>query len=654
MAAKVRVEIDTKTTGQDPEAIAKRFADFSAQMTKQTQAFTAVQKQKAAALREGQKAEDAQLASMQKQMSAFAAVQKQKAAALAAQQKEKFSFTELKSAIDLATMALDKLKQGYDFAKEGAQIEFTAIKFDRLAQTIGTTGDALKDKLLEATKGTMSEMQAMASATDLISLGLVKTEADTIRLSAVVSGLGMDMNQLVLALSNQTTMRFDQLGVAVVGFDEKVKALEKTGMSAQDAFTEAFLQQAEEQLLKVGNAADTTAGQFLRFEAQTADMKNELKVMAAQLAGPTVGALADGIKEEREFREILKEVNPELYNQHLALAMMTPEMIKVVEEYRNAEEAIKAATAAVEIGTDRWDEMNSALTTTNTQLPLTEEQLKAVDEANKKFASTAMNVSGAMVNYREEQAKVTGEYSTGKITAEEYGVKMGELKEKHQEAINSMILDMFQMKLAADGTFDGVDLEKYLTAAEKLGVITKADRNATIDLYKEVDALDASLSETAQPMLHVSERAKDGADNFGTMSDAAKELGESLRKDAAAGASAVTSSLLSIPTSIDVFVNIHTRGSVPMFGSAGGGGAGQNTAVAQQQGGEVFAGVPYNVGEAGQETFVPSSNGRIIGHREALHQAGLMGGGGSQRNIFYGPVTLQIGEDSAAGFMALR
>jgi hypothetical protein len=65
MAAKVRVEIDTKTTGQDPEAIAKRFADFSAQMTKQTQAFTATQKQKAAALREGQKAEDAQLASMQ-------------------------------------------------------------------------------------------------------------------------------------------------------------------------------------------------------------------------------------------------------------------------------------------------------------------------------------------------------------------------------------------------------------------------------------------------------------------------------------------------------------------------------------------------------------------------------------------------------------
>jgi len=197
------------------------------------------------------------------------------------QEQNKFSLTDLKSGIDLASMALGKLKQGYDFAKQGAQIEFTAIKFDRLAATIGTTGDALQGKLKTATQGTLSDMESMALATDLLSLGLTRNEKDTVRLASVISGLGMDMNQLVLTLSNKTTMRFDQLGVAVSGFDERLKGLKKSGMDADAAFTEAFLQQAEAQLIKVGNAADTTAGEFMKFEAELKNFTDTAKMAAA-------------------------------------------------------------------------------------------------------------------------------------------------------------------------------------------------------------------------------------------------------------------------------------------------------------------------------------------------------------------------------------
>ena len=55
-------------------------------------------------------------------------------------------------------------------------------------------------------------------------------------------------------------MRFDALGISVDGFDEKVKALEETGLSASEAFNEAFLQQAEEQIKKVGDVANTSEG----------------------------------------------------------------------------------------------------------------------------------------------------------------------------------------------------------------------------------------------------------------------------------------------------------------------------------------------------------------------------------------------------------
>ena len=78
-------------------------------------------------------------------------------------------------------------------------------------------------------------MEAMALAADLLALGLAKNSDEAVRLAKVQSGLGMDMNQLVL-LTNQTTMRFDALGVSVDGFDEKVKQLKATGMSTNEAF----------------------------------------------------------------------------------------------------------------------------------------------------------------------------------------------------------------------------------------------------------------------------------------------------------------------------------------------------------------------------------------------------------------------------------
>jgi len=124
-------------------------------------------------------------------------------------------------------------------------------------------------------------------------LGLAKSHDEVVRLTTVAGALGMNMNQLVLTLTNQTTMRFDALGVSVDGFKEKVKTLEDAGMSANDAFKEAFLQQAEEQLGKVGSAADQSIGSFNRLEAAGANFSNSLK---SDLT-PVVAKAADGMAE---------------------------------------------------------------------------------------------------------------------------------------------------------------------------------------------------------------------------------------------------------------------------------------------------------------------------------------------------------------------
>lgn len=140
--------------------------------------------------------------------------------------------------------------------EEGAGLELTRVRFDRLAESIGTTGDVLMTDLQMATRGMVSDMDLMRTATDVVGLGLVDTADDAIRLSRIVAALGASMDQVVLALSNQTTMRFDQIGIAVKGFEERLKELEAQGMSTERAFTEAFLQQGEEQIERVGEAAD--------------------------------------------------------------------------------------------------------------------------------------------------------------------------------------------------------------------------------------------------------------------------------------------------------------------------------------------------------------------------------------------------------------
>ena len=181
-----------------------------------------------------------------------------------------------------AGIAIGAFRQALDLAKQGAEMERVREKFDRLAVTYGTTGEALQNELKPAMQGLVSDQEALASATDIMSLHLVNSEKDVLRLANASSQLGFDMNQLVLTLSNKTTMRFDSLGLKVAGFKEKVDELRASGMSANDAFTEAFLQQAEAQMKTLGNTADSDVAVFMRFDAEVKNMGDGVKLFLAE------------------------------------------------------------------------------------------------------------------------------------------------------------------------------------------------------------------------------------------------------------------------------------------------------------------------------------------------------------------------------------
>jgi hypothetical protein len=557
-------------------------------------------------------------------------------------------------------------KQIYDFARAGAQVEFTSIKFDRLAQSIGTTSYALETDLREATHGTLSQMDLMATATDLVGLGLVKTKDEAVRLAKVVSGLGMDMNQLVLTLTNQTTMRFDQLGVSVAGFDDKVKELEKSGMSASDAFQEAFLQQAEAQLLKVGNAADTSLGSFMRLEASAKNLTDRMKELAAIAATPVIEALlrqSDAVDTTRSAVE--------LYNERLA--QNGQKLILSRAQYNMNKDAIddfaysqQYASGMAEYAARMLDAESEAAGTNAAALMTAEEAAKAkadadaaMTSANKSFLSTVMDVSSAQDKYNSGMAEAKALLDAHKIKTAEYNQKVKELQDTYNEASNQIIADLLLMKMTADGVFDDSEMSSYLSTLEKLGLITGEAANTA----REYLGVATSLSDTQQRLADESAVAAQKGKELGVMYermnkqagkaaegiDTTNDSANNFADDGAKAAIGATHDFIvglnqlsgaSVDTYIDVWVREHGKVPTGMGGTQGNGSsvlAGTGTANRATGGPLNTSGYTIVGDTAGgwspyAEVITPE--GQVIPHSEAqkMKDKGLLDG--ARRALF--------------------
>lgn len=190
----------------------------------------------------------------------------------------------------------------YEALNRGAELEVAATRFDNLAASIGSTSDAMLGKLRQATAGMYSDAQLMASASQIISLGLMDSEEGVIRLATVVGKLGWDMNQVVLTFANNSKMRLDALGLSVSDVDERTKRLVATGMSMDQAFDLAVLEAGEAKLALIGDTADTTKADLDRMRAAWANVQDAFALGVAEGAaealdgiGNSAGRTADNL-----------------------------------------------------------------------------------------------------------------------------------------------------------------------------------------------------------------------------------------------------------------------------------------------------------------------------------------------------------------------
>lgn len=292
-------------------------------------------------------------------------------------------------------------KAAYEFIGEGANLQKAQFQFERLSESIGTTADSMLGSLRAATKGMVSDAELVAAATDIINLGLGKSEGEVVRLATAVSTLGLDMQQVILTFANNSTARLDALGLSVEGVTEKAKELEAAGFEG-DAFDEAVLIGLEEKMTLLGDASETTAGKMAQMEASMANLRDVGAQMAANALEPAItnaAGLAMQVTEMTSAAQasgtpltnvavILNEVNKSLGIAH-------PKSEQFIDDLRQWESGGEAAAAANRQTADSLDLLSEAAAKGSGILDEQTRALEAQRVAQNESAHAAAVVNSA-------------------------------------------------------------------------------------------------------------------------------------------------------------------------------------------------------------------------------------------------------------------
>ena len=166
---------------------------------------------------------------------------------------------------------------------DAAAVEGVSQTFDKLADSIGAASDALLVDLRKATRGMVSDVDLMASANLFMAMGLANSQEEAAQLAEVATQLGAAMGEdatvamedFALMLANQSIPRLDTFGISSGKVRERIKELmkETKGMTREEAFMKAVMEEAAITMEKVGEQGDTTRAAMDRIGATISNVK---------------------------------------------------------------------------------------------------------------------------------------------------------------------------------------------------------------------------------------------------------------------------------------------------------------------------------------------------------------------------------------------
>jgi len=310
-----------------------------------------------------------------------------------------FLATAAKGAAVLAAAGL-AAKQAFDFAEYGAQVQQTAESFEYLIQKVGAA-PGLLEKLTEASRGTVSQMELMASTTTLlagvqgeVATAMANSAPQLLEIAKAANKLNPSLGtttfmyeSLALGIKRAQPKIIDNLGLQLKmtdAYDNYARSIGKatSELNAEErqlAIVNETIRAGEILISQVGDSTESTTDIFQQFEADIKDTKNALAAMFTTMSAGTVGAVArqtsaygeliqlvqDGTITWRDARtafaeayfttttltEAVQELTPETLDLHSAWTKTTAQARKLAKATDNARLSIEGIGEAVQATT---------------------------------------------------------------------------------------------------------------------------------------------------------------------------------------------------------------------------------------------------------------------------------------------------------------
>lgn len=197
-------------------------------------------------------------------------------------------------------------------AMDAAAIEPVRIGFTNLAASIGETADSMLVELRGATRGMISDAELMQAGSKLMAMGLAGSKEEAAKLTEMATRLGMAMGEeagpaienFTLMLANQSIPRLDSFGIASTAVRARIEELQAAteGMSREEAFMIAVMEQGDVALAKIGDTGGTAQEGILRFQASMANLKDNI----GQAFLPVFSRLLD------TFNDLIQQYSPQI------------------------------------------------------------------------------------------------------------------------------------------------------------------------------------------------------------------------------------------------------------------------------------------------------------------------------------------------------
>ena len=528
------------------------------------------------------------------------------------------------------------VRASYDLAKLGAQAMRTETAFRNISGGADEAAARL-EAMQTATRGAITDTEAMASANQLMQMGLANSagELENVATMAVRLGtaMGRDANQSLeefsLLLANQSIPRLDTFGISAGKVRTRINELRDANedMTRESAFMQAVMEEGRRSMDRLGDSTEDAALQFERAEAQMRQARIELGKKLAPVWAGFLTKLNTGLEILPKWHTMTKQFTGSLYawglnaiGAHDAAKRLADRLVALGEDTEDAgDQAIDTAEAmsllheemsggrrSVDGATTSWAdfrrEVEDSSMAISDQVTVLDDhgmalgRLEAgisgdVSKANKELAEELEELQfehreyeGVLQRAIEKHGLYSDEANKARGELGELERQIGVLQKEHREKMNMIIFDMLQARAAADGFSKG-EIQMLRDVGVELGVFDEESATVWDNVMGYYDeAIDASGEFSGS----VGAMSAEVIAAMGGVQDSFEDFLYIFNQ---------------LPDEHHIKVTYDlAQPNLP--------GPGDN--IPRQHGGPVMAGMPYIVGESGPELFVPGRSGGIV------------------------------------------